>query len=139
MCGDTGEPKPALLNGAFERAVRLARFEELVCVGNFVDAGRAAQGIDRRYDIHTAIVSICGGVFRDEEWFRENTALVQDSYNRAGEVSLESDWWYVDDLAEYYFKAAYREDVFEENVGRRIFVPEPEGSGQDVLDWIAGI
>jgi hypothetical protein len=139
LVGDTGEPKSALVDGAFELALRLSGVEHLICVGNFVDAGRAAKKIDPRYDIHGAIMNICGGIFGDAEWFRAHTSLVRDSYYRAAEVELDSDWWYLDDLAEYYFKMAYREDVFEENVGGRIFVPEAEGNGDDVLEWIEGM
>lgn len=139
LVGDTGKPKSALVGGALERAFHLCGIEHLVCVGNFVDAGRSAKEIDPRYDIHGAILNICGGVFRDEEWFRANTSLVSDSYYRAAEVDLNSDWYYLDDLAHYYFKVAYREEIFEENVGGRIFVPDAEGNGEDVLEWLTGI
>ena len=136
LVGDTGEPKAALAKGAFERALRRSGFQQLICVGNFVDAGRAAREINPQYDILGAIFDICGGVFSDEDWFRANTLLTRDSYYRAVEVDLAADWWYLDDLAEYYFKMAYREDVFEANAGVRIFVPAAEGDGEDVMDWI---
>ena len=116
--------------------MRRSGVQQLICVGNFVDAGRAAKEINPHYDIHGAIFDICGGAFSDEDWFRANTALTRDSYYRAAEVDLSTDWWYLDDLAEYYFKIAYREDVFEANAGVRIFVPAAEGDGKDVMDWI---
>ena len=136
LVGDTGEPKAALADGEFERAVRRSGVQQLICVGNFVDAGRAAKEVNPHYDIHAAIFAICGGAFSDEDWFRANTALTRDSFYRAAEVDLNTDWWYLDDLAEYYFKIAYREDIFEANAGVRIFVPTAEGDGKDVMDWI---
>lgn len=136
LIGDTGKPKAALANGAFERALRRCRFERLICVGNFVDAARTASKINSDYDIHGAIFRICAGVFEDEEWFRAATSLTDDSYYRAAGVDLSVDWWYLDDLAKYYFSAAGRQDVFEVNAGVRIFIPSADGDGEDVINWI---
>jgi hypothetical protein len=139
LVGDTGEPKAALAGGAFEHAVRQSGIEGLVCVGNFVDAARAAREIDASYDDLAAIFRICRGVFSDRSWFCASTSLVGDSVYRATDVDLEADWWYIDDLAEYYFRVAGRQDVFRSNVGSRIMVPSPDGDGSDVLNWISKI
>ena len=96
LVDDTGEPKTALAKGAFERALHRSGFEQLICVGSFVDAGRAAKAVQPDYDIHEVIFDICGGVFSDKEWFTTNTLLTQDSYYRATEVDLNTDWWYLD-------------------------------------------
>ena len=139
LMGMTSEPKPKLANGAFERAVRQIGVERLVCVGNFVDTVRVASTVNPEYEPINAIFSICRGVFFDEEWFRDHIALVQNPDNRAGEVDVTGDWWYVDDLAEYYFEQAGREDVFRSHSGGRIFTPRPEGDGSGVLAWLANI
>lgn len=136
LMDDTGEPKPALADGAFEAAVVRSGVEKLVCIGNLVDAARTAEEMDPSYDGLSWIFDICRGVFSDKSWFRSVTSLVEDPMNRASEVDLEGDWWYVDDLAEYYFQKAGRDEVFRRNIGRRILVPSLEGDGTDVVKWL---
>jgi len=136
LVDDTGEPKPALAGGAFEAAVVRSGVEKLVCIGNFVDAARTAEEIEPSYDGLGVIFDICRGVFSDKSWFRSVTSLVEDPMNRANEVDLEEDWWYVDDLAEHYFQIAGRGEVFRLNIGRRILVPSPVGDGTDVVEWL---
>ena len=139
LIGDTGEPKATLADGAFESAVRESSVDHMVCVGSFVDAGRAALEIDASYDIHDAIFKLCGGVISDDAWFRLNTSFVHDSYSRATEIDLDEDWWFVDDMAEYFFEVAGLKDIFHQNNGGRILVPSPNGDGADVLNWIRGM
>jgi hypothetical protein len=38
--------------------------------------------------------------------------LVQDPKHRAQYINFTEDWWYVDDLAEEYFKVEKMEEVF---------------------------
>ncbi|MCK5408301.1 MAG: hypothetical protein KAJ37_12620 [Candidatus Krumholzibacteria bacterium] len=136
LVDDTGEPKPALADGALEAAVIRSGVEKLVCIGNFVDAARTAEEIEPSYDGLGVIFDICRGVFSDKSWFRSVTSLVKDPMNRANEVDLEGDWWYVDDLAEHYFQIAGRDAVFRRNIGGRILVPSSGGDGTDVLKWL---
>jgi hypothetical protein len=135
----TASAKPALLRGKFVRAVRAAGIEQLVCVGNYAGVVVEVQAKLKDYDALGAILELCGGVFTDEAWFRENTRLICDPERRAGEVDLDSDWWYLDDLAEKYFTEAGRAEVFRQQLGRRILAPAPEGDGEDVLDWLRAI
>lgn len=135
----TTSAKPALAGGMFERAVREAGFDEIVCVGNYVTVVLALAELRSDFDSLGDIFGICAGVFEDEEWFRAHTRLVSNPDNRAAEIDLAADWWYVDDLAEKYFLHAGREDTFRSQAGRRIFSPSPEGDGQDVLDWLNAI
>lgn len=50
---------------------------------------------------------------------------------------MSSDWLYVDDLAELYMQSADMSDVFHQNIGSRVCVPEPNGDGADILRWLA--
>ena len=122
LVGDTGEPKAALANGVFEKAVRKCAVDQLVCVGNFIDVICAIEKQDPSYDGMGAIFSICKGVFSNESWFRETTCLIGEPEYRAKKINLAADWWYVDDLAEYYFRVAEREAVFHSHNGGRIFM-----------------
>jgi hypothetical protein len=139
LLNDHAGAKACLANGGFEKAVRAAGIERLVCVGNFVDAVRIASKIQPTYDGVSALFGICLGVFSNEAWFRQNVFLIDDAERRAELVDLGADWWYVDDLAEHYFRTAGREDTFRSEEGRRIMVPTPNGDGRDVLEWLSMI
>ena len=132
----TNSAKTALAEGALGRAIRDAGFEEIVCVGKYVEIVRAMTALVEGFDALGAILDVCAGVFADEEWFRAHARLVENPDQRAAEVDLASDWWYVDDLAEKYFMSAGRAEIYREHLGSRIFSPSPEGEGQDVLDWL---
>ena len=134
-----GLPKPALAGGRFERAVRAAGVEELICVGRLADVIHMAASVDSDYDGAGLVFSTCADIFADEGWFRAALRLAADAANRAAEVDLSADWWYVDDDAESYFRHAGRVPVFRENVGGRICVPSPDGDGTDVLLWLESI
>lgn len=136
LLDEVGILKPGLVDGAFQAAVMEAGFEELVCVGAFVSALHVVREVEPDHDSVGAIFSLCGGAFTNEEWFRKVTTLVDDPMDRARAIDLEADWWYLDDMAEYYLWKAGRETVFKENVGGRIWVPEADGDGFDILAWL---
>lgn len=135
----TREPKAALADGRLESAIRRASIEELVCVGNFVAVICALRQLDPLCDGLGAIFVLCGGIFQDERWFRSITQLAQDPENRAADISLDRDWWYVDDLAQEYMLKAGLTDVFREELGRRILVPSGQGDGTDIIEWIEAL
>ena len=132
----TGRPKPALVGGRFEDAVRGAAFETIVCVGSFVGVIHELASVRRDYDGPGAILDLCAGTFRDAAWFRRALRLVGDPWNRAAEIPLDGDWWYVDDLAQAFLSRAGRDDVFRAELGRRICAPQPDGDGSDILTWL---
>ena len=129
--------KSALGQGCFERAVREAGFTDLVCVGNFAGIAHTLKSIQIDYDGLGMIFQLCAGAFEDEKWFRARTALLEDPADRAKYIDLNGDWWYVDDLAEYYMERAGLEGVFTSQLGSRICMPDPDGDGQDVLEWLS--
>jgi hypothetical protein len=133
---DSGKAKSALENGMFEDTVRRLGIHQFICVGSFVDVIRALEESNDSYDGSGVLFRMCRGVFLDENWFRDNVDLIVDSSNRAREINFAEDWWYVDDLAEYYFHLADLDSVFEKNAGSRILVPSPNGDGTDILIWL---
>ena len=133
---DTGVAKPALAGGRLERAIRQARVDELVCVGNFCGVIRTVWTVRPEYDGLGAVLALCCGVFGDETWFRELTQLVLNPELRAAEVELGDDWWYMDDQADKYFSDAGRAEVLRQHLGERILQPSPRGDGEDVLSWL---
>ena len=136
LLDEVGILKPALTEGAFQAAVIQAGFEELVCVGAFVTALHVMREVEPDHDGVGAIFSLCGGAFTNEDWFRSVTTLVDDPMERGKAIDLDSNWWYVDDMAEYYLWKAGRESVFKEHVGERIWMPDPKGDGYDILAWL---
>jgi hypothetical protein len=136
LLGSFGDPKPALADGAFERAVRRAGVERLVCVGNVVHIVRTLEAGPRPIDGHATVFRTCQGVFQDEAWFRRVTSLVLDPSERARHIETADDWYWVDDLAERYCAQSELTALFEEHAGGRIFVPVPDGDGADVLAWL---
>ena len=133
----TGRSKSALVGGHFEDAVRAAGFEQIVCMGSFVGVIHELASVRPDYDGPGAILDLCAGTFRDQTWFRRMLRLVGDPWNRAAEIPLEQDWWYVDDLAQAFLSRAGRDDVFRAELGRRICVPQPDGDGSDILTWLS--
>jgi hypothetical protein len=55
---------------------------------------------------------------------------------KADFIDYSGDWWYVDDLAQYYMERASKANIYVENLGGRIYVPSPNGDGRDVLEWL---
>jgi hypothetical protein len=136
---ESGEVKPALLGGRFEQEVRKAAFNKVVCVGSVVNVIRSLEELGQDSDGMSLVLTLCNGAFSGERWFRESVQLVADPDERVSHIDFSGDWWYVDDLAAYYFEKAGLADVFEENEGCRIFVPDPDGDGSDVLEWLSQI
>ena len=131
-----GDVKPRLANGAFERAVRRAGFERLVCVANAVAIVHALEEMDRDPDGLGMIFQLTLGALADEAWFRSVTTLVTDPRHRARYLDLSADWWWIDDLAERYLALEGMSSVYASHRGGRILAPDPNGDGQDVLDWL---
>lgn len=131
--------KPALAEGAFERAVRRARFERLVCVSNVLGIADLLAEMGELPDKFQFVLDLCRGVFRDERWFRQVTTFVPDPMHRARYIDFSGNWWYVDDLAADFLTKEGKADVFEAQRGERILAPRDDSDGSDVLDWLSRI
>lgn len=133
----TNRPKAALTGGAFEAAVRTAGFERLICVGSFVTVIHELAPVRPDYDGLGAIFALSRGTFTDEAWFRAHVGLVPDPAHRAAAIPLDSDWWYVDDLALEFMARDGLAAVSGTEMGRRILAPDPYGDGSDILQWLS--
>ena len=131
--------KPALADGQLQRAVSRAGIERLVCVGNFTKVVKILESAGIDYDGVGIVFSLCNGAFEDEKWFRDTTTLIDDPDKRVSQINQEEDWYYVDDLALHYCEVTGNEELYDANVGERLFVPEPMGDGRDILNWLACI
>src|SRR5437879_4747110 len=133
------QPKPALMSGALEEAVRSCGFDSLVCVSGWSDLahssilqipeGRRAAWLYRRI----------APVFPSREWLLARLLLTVDTDHRASYIDLTADWFYVDDWADEYFTKAHGPDRYHAELGRRICLADPHADGSDVLRWLRGI
>ena len=120
-----GSVKSALGRGAFERAVREAGFERLVCIGNAMAIITLLEETGREPDGHAMLMELCGGAFRDEAWLRSICGWVRDPKHRVREIAFDRDWWCVDDMATRYFELEEKTDLLRAHRGKR--VPKFEG------------
>jgi hypothetical protein len=136
---DEGTVKPRLAGGAFERAIRNAGFEQLVCVGNAVAIIGHLEGLKMKPDGHQMIFDLCFGAFEDKRWFASVCSWIAEPRDRGRIITGLGDWWYVDDLAREYLEEAGKHSLFELHNGGRILVPDASGDGQEMLDWIGTV
>lgn len=134
-----GEAKRRLANGRFERAVRAAGFDGVVCVSDAVWMAQALAK-DSGADVHQRLLPYCGGTIQDGTWFRENVELVSDPTRRGEEIDTEVDWYFLDDWAHDYLARAHGE-LFARRAERegRVLTCRPDGSGADVLQWLRSL
>ena len=132
-------PKPALADGVFEKFVRKAGFEQLVCVSNVITIIQFREQLGHELDPLKIILGVCRGTFQDEAWFRKVTTLASDPEHRARHIDLASDWWYLDDMALWYLEQDGLSEVCEKFSGTRVFAPNENGSGANVLTWLQQI
>jgi hypothetical protein len=136
LSSDQHDVKSCLANGRLEAAIRKAGFRKLVCVGNFCQIAGMLRESGVEYDELAALFSICRGAFCDQIWLRSVASLVTNPEHRTRDIDVSGDWWYVDDFAAECLRAANQEDLLKTNDGTRIFIPNPTGNGQDVVDWL---
>ena len=128
--------KPALAAGAFERAVRQAGFERLVCVSNLQNTIRLLAELGRPVDSLAMIFDMCFGAFADQPWFRQVTSLVADPGHRAAAIDFTGDWWYLDDLAEEFLANDGLQSRLHQHIGGRVLAPHAASDGAEILDWL---
>ena len=110
-----------------------------MCVGNAVAIITALQELGKSPDGAEMIFKLCAGAFVDYSWFHRVTSWAPDPRHRAKHICFDDDWWYVDDLARKYFSLEGMEDRLEQDLGRRVLIPDPEGEGDDILVWLGAM
>lgn len=128
-----GVAKRALAGGRFERLVRAARFDRLVCVDTVPLTSGRGRWPRRGSDPWRGVFRRCRGTIADYAWLRLHARLVGDPASRGTYIDLDEDWYYVDDHAHAY---AARAGIDAPQQGRRILQCEPAGAGLDVHSWL---
>lgn len=131
------EPKPALLDGRLEGALKAAGFDRLFCVSGWSDMVAVSKPRQRTYEEQKqAIWNLLTPLFHDREWFLEKLTLVYDTDRRCEKISLQADWYYVDDWADKFFMEAHGRTLFEKYNRNRILEADHKGDGKDILEWL---
>ena len=132
-------PKPALTAGAFERALQAAGFGQLVCVsgwaGMATDPALRIPVSDQGLWLHRQVREL----FPSSQWFLDRLILCTDPDRRGWSIDTSSDWYYVDDWADEYFVAAHGAELYQAELGRRIWCADPHSDGSEVLTWVTSI
>jgi hypothetical protein len=82
------------------------------------------------------IFEVCDGAFLNLEWMEQRIELMKDPTARCKYMDFQSDFFYVDDLAEYHMRMAGLSTLYEQYAGGRILRPEPSSSGGEILRWL---
>lgn len=107
-----------------------------MCVANSVAIVHTLEELSIPVDGLQMIYQLSQGAFVDSTWFRGVTLLVDDPLRRAAHIDFSGDWWWVDDLARRYLELEGKGEMLSAEIGRRLFIPQPDGDGQDILDWL---
>lgn len=134
-----GRVKKALGDGRFERILRRAGFDRVVCVSYAVTIARlfAEVGdVSPREETREILFRFCAGAFEDRDWFDANVELVRNPMGRVTEFDFGADWYYVDDRASWYLDRA---GLPAANVRERVLQCDPRTEGEDVALWLADL
>jgi hypothetical protein len=136
LADGTGKCKPALRGGALERAIRLCGFEAVICVGNICYIITCLQEMGKEIQPMELIFELCDGAFENLDWMMKEVQYMKDPTSRGDQIDFEGDFYYADDLAEYYLTLADKTELFARHSGKRILVPDPDSTGEDLLRWL---
>lgn len=134
-----GRAKHALAAGRFERLVRRAGFDAIVCVSDAVIISRLVRDMapaGMRRDVDSMLFRFCGGTFEDRSWFRRWVEHVEDPVQRASEFDRGADWYYIDDHAHRYVARA---GIPACEADGRVLACDPHAEGEDVAAWLADL
>jgi len=134
-----GAAKRALANGRFERLVRAAGFDRLVCVSDAVSIGRLIASQWPGEDLMDTVLQLCGGTLHDGAWFRSHVRPVVDPIQRGRHIDMRHDWYFVDDWAAAHLEKAYPSTFIEYLRQGRVLQCNAAGSGDDIVAWLRRI
>jgi hypothetical protein len=131
--------KTALSNGKLEKLIIATQFGKIFFVGSIIECFKAQTNQDKKNDNLKMVFNLCDGAFFNQDWFIENVTLIENPAHRVREINIETDWWYIDDLAEYYCRIDGFQSLYKLHNGKRIFTPTPNDNGQTTVSWIKNI
>ena len=135
------EVKHLLRDGALERELKQLSFSSLVCVSDWAEAShdQLPRASVKRRGSWIRRACTLQGVFPDESWFLGRLHLAEDAGSRCRIIEMTKDWYYVDDWAREFLGKEFGDELYQREKGRRVLMPDPDGDGSDVLDWLLKI
>jgi len=77
------------------------------------------------------------GAIKDKEAFIQKLILKDQTEDlRCKHISMEDDWYYMDNQAKRYFTNVFGFFVYEKYLGTRILDVKTEGDGSDIVGWL---
>jgi hypothetical protein len=135
LAGSTRAVKKNLQNGQLELKIKENNFDKIFCVGNVNKIFNGLEEMGQHVESVEIIYTLCFDAFTDFEWFLSNVCCTKESEHRIKQIQFTQDWWYMDSLADKYFKKVGKNEILNRQEGKRILIPTPEGDGQDILNW----
>jgi hypothetical protein len=137
--GTTKAVKKNLQNGQLEIKIREADFDRIYCVGNVNKIFHGLEEMGQHVDNVEIVYTLCFDAFTDFDWFMNNVCCTKNPDQRIEQIQFNADWWYMDVLAKKYFNECKKGGNIEEHLGNRIFIPNSQGDGQDIINWFGTI
>ena len=131
--------KTALGNGILEKLIRYIKFDRIFFVGSIIEYFKGLPDFNQNKDGLQMVFDLCDGAFLDKNWFLGSVELIKNSEHRVKEINTEEDWWYIDDLAEYYCRSDEFHNLYDSHNGKRIFIPKPNDDGHSTIEWLKNI
>ena len=135
--GTTKAVKKSLQNGQLEITIREANFDKIFCVGNVNEIFKGLEEMGQHVDNIEIVYTLCFDAFTDFEWFMNNACCTKNPDRRIEQIQYNEDWWYMDVFAEKYVNKSEIRKTIEQHRDKRIFVPNAQGDGQDIINWIS--
>lgn len=131
-----GSAKRALARGRFERAVRDAGFDLLVCVSSACDEEAGARRMRDACERWRRAFHLCRGTFEDLAWFRRRVRALGTPRLAVprGERAAEDYHLYARGVP-----PAGRPDLAAARREGRLLECDPRGEGADVLAWLRSV
>lgn len=131
--------KKNLQNGQLELRIRNADFNKLFCIGNVNKIFNGLEQMGQHVDSVEIVYTLCFDAFTDFDWFVSSVCCTKKSDKWINQIDFSGNWWYMDILAEQYLKNNGKNELFKQQKGNRILIPNDSGDGNDIITWLDSV
>jgi hypothetical protein len=131
--------KKNLQNGQLELKIKNANFDKIICIGIIDKIFNGLRQMGQHVDSVEIIYTLCFDAFTDFDWFINMVVYTKNNDQRIKQIDFAGDWWYMDNSAEKHFRSVGKNEIYKQQNGNRILIPNPVGDGQDIISWFETI